>query len=69
MVENIHYTRLDKIGKNQKTKYRKIIRSLEISSIDFLDSIISLTNQRVIDWLDYISDYCLYPENSLLLLS
>lgn len=61
-------SRLDKIGKNQKTKYRNIIKQLKLTSIDFLDDIISTTNIRVIDWLDYITDYRLYPERDLIIL-
>lgn len=65
LLHNI--SRLDKLSKNQKTKYRKIIKSLELTSIDFFDSILSLTNEKVIDYLNYISKNQLYPNSSSVL--
>ncbi len=55
-------SRFEKLSKNQKTKYRKIIRSLELSSLDFFDTILSLTNKKIYDFLNFISFNNLYPE-------
>lgn len=62
-------SRLDMLSKNSKAKYKKIIRSLELSSIDFLDDIVAITSDRVVAWLNYISNFMLYPENDLILTS
>ena len=62
-------SRLDLLSKNSKAKYKKIIRSLELSSIDFLDDIVAITSDRVVAWLNYISNFMLYPENDLILTS
>lgn len=62
-------SRLDLLSKNSKAKYRKIIRSLKLSSIDFLDDIIAITSDKVVSWLNYISSNMLYPENDLILIN
>ncbi len=57
-------SRIEKLGKNSRIKYRRIIRSLECSSLDFFDNIITLTSEKVIDYLNYISSYKMYPDSS-----
>lgn len=57
-------SRLNKLGKNQKTKYKRIIKSLKISSLDFFDDIITLTNNSVIAFLDDICTSKRYPDGS-----
>ena len=57
-------SRIEKLGKNSRIKYRRIIRSLEFSSLDFFDNIITLTSEKVIDYLNYISSNKMYPDSS-----
>jgi len=40
-------TRLNKLSKNIKTKYKNYIRELELLSISFFDDVIALTEERV----------------------
>ena len=47
-------TRLNSLSKNQKTKYKKIIKDLEVKSIDFLDDVVGLATSKVRSYLDYI---------------
>lgn len=56
--------RLNLLSKNSKTKYRKIIRELELTSLDFFDSILNLASDKVINYLNYISSNKLYPDKS-----
>ncbi len=54
-------TRLDKLSKNAKTKYKKYIRELELRSIDFFDDVLSLTEERVNNYLQYICERLSLP--------
>lgn len=47
-------TRLNLLSKNQKTRYKKIIRELKVESIDFLDDVIGLTIDKVRNYLSYL---------------
>lgn len=57
-------SRFNLLSKNSRSKYKKIIRELQLSSIDFFDSMLNLATEKVIDYLNYISNNKLYPENS-----
>lgn len=57
-------SRFTLLSKNSRTKYRKIIKALEVTSLDFFDSIFNLATSKVISYLNYISTYKLYPDNS-----
>lgn len=56
-------SRLDKLSKNTKTKYKKYIRELELLSIDFFDDVLSLTLDRVANYLQSINKYLTLPFN------
>ena len=56
--------RLNLLSKNSRTKYKKIIRDLKLSSLDFFDSILNLASDKVLDYLNYISSYKLYPDRT-----
>lgn len=56
-------SRINSLSKNSRSKYKKIIRSLEVSSLDFFDSMLNLASEKVINYLNYISNNKLYPEN------
>ena len=55
-------SRINKLSKNSRSKYKKIIRSLEITSLDFFDSMLNLASEKVLNYLNYLSDYALYPD-------
>lgn len=55
-------SRLNLLSKNSVSKYKKIIRNLKVSSLDFFDSVLNLAVDKVTDYLNYISDNKLYPE-------
>lgn len=57
-------SRFNLLSKNSRSKYKKIMRELELSSIDFFDSMLNLATDKVIDYLNYISSNKLYPEKS-----
>lgn len=57
-------SRIEKLGKNSRTKYKQIIKSLKLTSLDFFDNIITLTNTKVIDFLNSISSSKMYPDSS-----
>ncbi len=55
-------SRFDFLSKNSRSKYKKIIRELEISSLDFFDSILNLATEKVVSYLNYISNNKIYPD-------
>lgn len=57
-------SRFDFLSKNSRSKYKKIIRELELTSIDFFDSMLNIATDKVISYLSYISQNKLYPEHS-----
>lgn len=57
-------SRLSLLSKNSRSKYKKIIRDLELSSLDFFDSMLNLATEKVVDYLNYISCNKIYPEKS-----
>lgn len=48
------YSRLNELTKNQKTKYKKIIKSLKGESLDFINPIIQHNCSKVVDYLKYL---------------
>lgn len=57
-------SRFNMLSKNSRSKYKKIIRELKLDSLEFFDSILNLSTDKVLDYLNYISDKKLYPERS-----
>ena len=50
-------SRINKLSKNSKVKYKNIIRSLRVSSLEFFDSILNIASEKVLSYLNYISDF------------
>lgn len=48
------YSRLNEFSKNNKTKYKKIIRNLEYESLDFINPIIRHNCNKVVEYLEYL---------------
>ena len=48
------YSRLNEFSKNNKTKYKKIIRDLEMENLDFINPIIQHNCSKVVDYLEYL---------------
>lgn len=48
------YTRLNQLAKNQKTKYKKMIRELKEESLDFINPIIQHNCNQVVNYLEYL---------------
>lgn len=54
-------SRLDKLSKNTRTKYKKYIRELELLSIDFFDDVLSISLDSVTKYLQSISKNLILP--------
>lgn len=48
------YTRISQLAKNQKTKYKKMIRELKEESLDFINPIIQHNCNQVVKYLEYL---------------
>lgn len=48
------YTRLNQLAKNQKTKYKKMVRELKEESLDFINPIIQHNCNQVVKYLEYL---------------
>lgn len=48
------YSRITQLAKNQKTKYKKMIRNLKMESLDFINPIIQHNCDQVVKYLEYL---------------
>lgn len=56
-------SRFTLLSKNTRSKYKKIIKELKLTSIDFFDDILNIATPKIVDYLSYISDNKLYPNH------
>ena len=61
------YSRITQLSKNQRTKYKKIIRNLKEGSLDFINPIIQHNCSKVVDYLEYLCPtlYRTYDKSSV----
>lgn len=48
------YSRINELAKNQKTKYKKMIRELKEESLDFINPIMQHNCNKVVEYLEYL---------------
>jgi len=56
-------SRFSLLSKNTRTKYKKIIQELRLTSIDFFDDILNIATPKIIAYLNYLSNEKIYPDN------
>lgn len=61
------YSRINQLSKNQKTKYKKMIRDLKLESLDFINPIVQHNCNKVVDYLEYLcpSLYRTYSKSNI----
>lgn len=61
------YSRINELSKNNKTKYKNMIRNLKQESLDFINPIIQHNCSKVVDYLEYLCPtlYRSYDKSSI----
>lgn len=59
-------TRFSELDKNSKTRYRKLIKTLELESLSFIFDFISVSKEKTIEYLDYLTSGNIYNYDYLL---
>ena len=56
------YSRFSELGKNERSKYRKIIFSLELESLNFINEVVHFGKQEIINYLNYLTSGFIYSK-------